>query len=313
MIYALLSVWALCVLLILREKRVARVIIYMTIFSLISSVAYLFLSAPDVAMAEAAISAFTTVFFIICFERYFRHKDKDKQEKPEERKNIIRILLPIVFTVIVFVLFIFVVPYEQAAFDLPALYISRFMYDVGGENAVTAVLLDYRIYDTLFEALIIVVGVVAVIHLSHRKKLEVKAGEHSDVEKDGMAVFAIRVICPIMVLFGIYLVLNGHISPGGGFQGGLAIASFFICRYLIYDVYDLPIKKLGKMEEIFFAGLVIVAVFIVFLGVTSDVPEAIRPFVQTSYLLAVNALIGLKVACGFIILFYRYIAVERRK
>jgi len=313
MIYALLSVWVLCVLLILKEKRVARVIIYMTIFSLVSSVSYLFLSAPDVAMAEAAISAFTTVFFIICFERYFSHKDKDRKVEPEKRKSIVKILLPIAFTVAVFGLFIYVVPSEQAAFDLPGMYISRFMYEVGGENAVTAVLLDYRIYDTLFEALIIVVGVVAVIHLSYKKKLEVKSGLHSSVEKDGMAVFAIKIICPIMVLFGIYLVMNGHISPGGGFQGGLAIASFFVCRYLIYDVYDLPIKKLGKMEEVFFAGLVIVAIFIVFLGVTSDVPEAIRPFVQTGYLLAVNALIGLKVACGFIILFYRYIAVERRK
>ncbi|MCL2287441.1 MAG: DUF4040 domain-containing protein [Firmicutes bacterium] len=312
MIYAILSAWIIIALLIVWEQRIARTIIYLAVFSLISSVVYIFLGSPDVAMAEAAASVFTTVFFIICFEKYFSRVDRGEKVP---KQSIIKVLIPIIFTVFLFGLFIFVIPENTGQpheINLSELYISSFENDFGGENAVTAIYLGYRVYDTLFEALVLVISVVAVIHMSHSKKTVVKSGKHSEMERDGMAVFAIRVICPVMLLFGVYLILNGHISPGGGFQGGLAIAAFFICRYMIYDVYDLPIRKLIRLEELVFAGIIIFAVIIVFWGFTSHLPPRIQPFVQTAHMIAMNALIGLKVACGFIILFYRYIAVESK-
>jgi len=318
MIYLLLTIWLINAILILWEQRIARIVIYLALFSLLSSVAYLFLGSPDVAMAEAATSAFTVVFFIICFEKYFKRTKKDKgNAKPELQsikkwslRKIYPKLPPVIFTIFLFALFIYVIPTETIVTNLQDLYLSSFATDIGGENAVTAIYLGYRVYDTLFEALVLVTSVVAVIHMSNYKKIVVKSGKHSEIERDGMAVFAIKIICPVMLLFGIYLILNGHISPGGGFQGGLAIASFFICRYMIYDVYDLPIRKLIRLEEFVFAGLVIFAIVIVFWGLTSYLPPNVRPIMQTVNMISMNALIGLKVACGFIILFYRYIAVE---
>jgi len=309
MIYALLTIWVISALLIVLEQRIARIIIYLAIFSLISSVAYMFLGSPDVAMAEAAASVFTTVFFIICFEKYFSRADKKIKKTT---RSVLKTLVPIIFTIALFGLFIYSAPDGSAELNLGELYISSFEYDFGGENAVTAIYLGYRVYDTLFEALVLIISVVAVIHMSHFKQTAVKDGKHSEMERDGMAVFAIRVICPVMLLFGIYLIFNGHISPGGGFQGGLAIAAFFICRYMIYNVYDLPIRKLIRLEEMVFAGIIIFAVIIVFWGFTAYLPPRIQPIVQMAHMIAMNALIGLKVACGFIILFYRYIAVERK-
>ena len=318
MIYVILSAWVASALLIVLERRIGRIIIYLAIFSLISSVAYLFLGAPDVAMAEAAASVFTTVFFIICFEKYFSQTRVSEEEKPVARPKItrgivIKTAVPIIFTVFVFALVIVAMPNSrQAAINLGEQYLSLFEREFGGENAVTAIYLGYRVYDTLFEALVLVISVVAVIHMSHFKQTAVKQGEHSEMEKDGMAVFAIRIICPVMLLFGVYLILNGHLSPGGGFQGGLAVATYFICRYMIYDVYDLPIRKLLRLEEIVFFGIVVFAVILVFWGFMDYLPPPLQPWAQTAHMIAMNGLIGLKVACGFIILFYRYIAVERK-
>jgi len=307
MIYGILTAWVVAAFLIVFERKIARIIIYLAVFSLFSSAAYMLLGSPDVAMAEAATSVFTTVFFIICFERYFIHKDKHKSPKKVKR-SLIKVILPAAFVIFLFGLFIFVIPTERAENGIQAYYIAQFVHDIGGENAVTSIYLGYRVFDTLFEALILVIAVVAVIHMSYTKKVVVKSGHHSEMEKSGMAVFAIRIICPIMLLFGIYLIANGHISPGGGFQGGLAVASFFICRYMIYDIYDLPIRKINRFEDFIFAGIVLIAVSIVFMGFSSYLP----PLFQTIYMIGMNALIGLKVACGFIILFYRYIAVEGR-
>ena len=313
MIILLLILWIISGILILGEKNIARIIIYLSFFSLITAVCYLMLGSPDVAMAEAATNAFTVVFFIICFEKYYNFSDTNIGSQALKRSLMsLKTLAPLGFTLALAALVVLFIPEGIDNSYLRELYLLAFSYDVGGSNAVTAIYLGYRVYDTLFEALVVVISVVAAIHLSVFGDSNENFNHHSEMEKSGMAVFAIQVICPVMLIFGVYLVLNGHITPGGGFQGGLAAASFFICRYLIYDVNDLPIKKLNRMEEIVFIGITLFAVSIIFFGAAAYLPYHILPLFQSAYMTIMNALIGLKVACGFIILFYRYIVIEQR-
>ena len=311
MIQVILMLWIIIALLIVRERKTARIIIYLGIYSLISALCYLLLGSPDIAMAEAATSAFTTIFFIICFEKYFSFADTQIGSQVTERKMIsLKNLPPIFFVIFLFAMFIYFIPDASEYKSLRDSYMSSFISDVGGSNAVTAIYLGYRVYDTLFEALMVVISVVAVIHMSVFVERAHVVGEHSEIEDSRMAVFAIQIICPVMLLFGVYLILNGHLTPGGGFQGGLAAAAFFICRYMIYDVYDIPIGKLHRLEELVFIGIVLFAISVIFLGTAAYLPPNYLIVFQNAYLVLVNALIGLKVACGFIILFYRYIAVE---
>ena len=314
-IQALFILWVVSGLTIVFESRLYRVIIYFGIFSLISSLVYLFLGAPDVAMAEAGISAFTTVFFIIFVGKYYENAANVRRERIPAGQFFRRFLLvlgPLVFIAGLFVLYVYLMPQTAASSYLKDQYLSMFITDVGGENAVTAILLAYRIYDTLFEALILVISVVAVFHMSFFVDDYVSDGRHSEIENSGMAVFTLRIICPIIVLFGVYLAINGHISAGGGFQGGLAVAAFFICRYMVYNIYDIPIKRVVQLEELIFISIILLSVIAVFLGTATLLPTAYLPVFQYIYLILMNVFIGLKVACSFFILFYRYIAFERR-
>lgn len=314
MIYIFFTFWIISAVLMLRETKIARIIIYLGIFSLVGSTGYLMLGSPDVAMAEAAASAFMVIFFLVCFQKYYSLTDSQMESKAGAKKKILsfQTLVPMGFAAALFMLFIYFVPDAEVSTYLRDRYVEAFVRDVGGTNPVTAIYLGYRVYDTLFEALIVVISVLAAMHLSAFSDDPKVTEHHSDMEKSGMAVFAIQIICPIMLLFGAYLILNGHITPGGGFQGGLAVASFFICRYMIYDVNDLPIGKLNRMEEIVFVGITIFAVSIIFFGAATYLPDHILPVFQVAYLTVMNLLIGLKVACGFIILFYRYIVIEQR-
>ena len=317
-ILALLVAWFVSAILIVIEKHsIIRVFIYLSVFSLILSIFFLFLGGPDVAMAEAAINAFSTVFFIVCFERYYKYRKKGgmetdrtlKEDKAETGiKNLLKLLPAAGLSLGLFGLFIYFLPGGDANTYLKDQFISYFVEDVGGTNSVGAIYLGYRVYDTLFEALMLVISVVAVIHMSaYNDVLEVTKGPHSRIQRwGGMAVFTIRFISPVIILFGIYLIANGHLTAGGGFQGGLAVATFFICRYLIYDVYDLPIKKVMKFEEAIFVISVIIAIVIVFGENFINLP-----IISEYYLIIMNSLIGLKVTCGFIILFYRFIVIER--
>jgi len=298
---------------IIFAKKTYRVIIFFAVFSLISSVVYLFLGAPDVAMAEAGISAFATIFFIVCVEKYY-HRGKGLQAElaaeSRQSKPITKILLPLTFIAGLCGLFLYFVPTGYPYTGLRDQYLLMFMHDVGGENAVTAIYLGYRVYDTLFEALLLVIAVVAVLHMSWYSGHQVMDGRHSEIEDSRMAKFTMRIVCPIILLFGMYLVMNGHISAGGGFLGGLAFASFIICRFFVLGIYDLPIKKAIKLEEIVFISILMIPIFAIFTGAAYFFWGASVLF-QHIYLTAMNALVGMKVAFGFFVLFYRYIAIER--
>ena len=309
----LLVFWVLSAACIVFCRKIYRVIIYFGVFSLITSVVYLSLGAPDVAMSEAGISAFATIFFIVCIEKYYsRGGGLQREATRDERgwKLFMKFVPPLIFTLALCGLFIYFVPTGHAFTELRDQYLQMFMRDVGGTNAVTAIYLGYRVYDTLFETLLLVVSVVAVTHVSWFGLEQVPDGRHSEIENSAMARFTMRIICPIILLFGAYLVMNGHISAGGGFLGGLTIASFFICRYLVLDIYDLPIKKIMKMEELVFINITILPILAIFTGVVYLVVD-VTPLFQHIYLITMSALVGMKVACGFFILFYRYIAIER--
>ena len=311
MLYIFLFLWVFSAILIVLEQGITRTIIYLGIFSLVTSVCFLFFSAPDVAMAEAAISTFSTIFFIVCFEKYYSLRSTpgigNHTASSEAKKIFKTYIIPLFFIIFLILLFIFHTPHADANTFLKDQYVSMFANDIGGENVVTSIYLGYRMYDTLFEALMLLVSVIAVAHLSIFGDFSVNDGKLSDITRSTIGSFTIRAICPVILIFGIYLIANGHLTPGGGFQGGVALAAFFICRYLIYDIYDTKAEKIIRMEKIIFAAIILLPVLFIFLGVYYYYPQY-----RNAYLITMNALIGMKVCCGFIIIFYRYIAFEKR-
>lgn len=311
MLELLLLLWIVTAVVIIWEKRIIKMVLWLALSSFLGSVIFLFLGSPDVAMAEAAISAFSTIFFVVCLEKYLGIKENENLNEEVNERSKVRFIVPAIFTIALAGLFIYFSPVVDFNTYLKDLYIQRAGTDVGGDNVIGAIYLGYRVYDTLFEALMLVVSVVAVIHMSEFAQESVKDGKHSEIEKDGVAIFLMRIVAPVTVLFGLYVIANGFLTAGGGFQGGLAVAAFFVCRYMVYNIYDIDMHRVGKMEEMVFAGITIMATMIVFQGSMNYVPAQYLPLVQTVYLILMNFLIGMKVACGFLILFYRYIAMER--
>jgi len=275
------------------------------VFSLISSLCFLFFGAPDVAMAEAVISVFSTIIFIVSFEKYYSHADQYAEgNNSSTAKNHI---LAASMSLLLLVLFIAFIPKDIAFSSLKDQYLSDFAAEIGGKNSVTAIYLGYRLYDTLFESLMLLISMSAVIHLSWYTYFFASQELYISIKHSQIAVYTIRIIGQILILVGFYVMINGHLSPGGGFQGGVIAASFFICRYMIFDMFDIPIGKVIKMEKIIYIGIVFVALS--FISVASDF--GLSPH-KTLYLIFMNLLIGMKVACGFFILFFRFIAFERR-
>lgn len=99
-------------------------------------------------------------------------------------------------------------------------------------------ILDYRAFDTLGESNVLFVAACAVIIMlristDHEDKsahqLEIEADDRMyEPKNDRILQSSVALIVPFILMYGAYMILNGHISPGGGFSGGAVMGAGLI-------------------------------------------------------------------------------------
>jgi len=122
-------------------------------------------------------------------------------------------------------------PHSPAnASPISQFYITETEQLTGVPNLVTAVLADFRGFDTLFETVVIFSAGLAVFSIlpPPRRKRGAEKPEEDDPKGNLIVIQTCRLVIPIMQLFALYVIAHGHHSPGGGFQGGVILGSSFI-------------------------------------------------------------------------------------
>lgn len=155
--------------LITRKPRTA--VIQLGLFSLLSSFVFLFYGAPDVAMAEAVIgSALSTVLYLVTIKYLPAGQAADACKKPDKQvlfRTGCAVLLCAAGCILFLMLYTGV---PAAAENLGTWYLAHFREHSPARNAVAAIYLDYRVYDTLFETLMLMTSVSAVLVFSWRNE-----------------------------------------------------------------------------------------------------------------------------------------------
>lgn len=108
-------------------------------------------------------------------------------------------------------------------------YIEKGLEETGAVNIVAGMILDYRAFDTLGESHVLFVATITVLILLRLNKTEKDEAEVSDrrfePKNDAILQLVATFLVPIIIIFGIYIILNGHLGPGGGFSGGAVIGA----------------------------------------------------------------------------------------
>lgn len=118
-------------------------------------------------------------------------------------------------------------------------YIEKGMEETGAVNIVAGMILDYRAFDTLGESNVLFIAacsVLILLRVSSDKRdsasvyqLEVEADDRMyEPKNDVILQHTAAFLVPLILLFGVYGVMNGHISPGGGFSGGAVMGAGLI-------------------------------------------------------------------------------------
>jgi multisubunit Na+/H+ antiporter MnhB subunit len=194
-------------------------------FGLLLALVWVRLAAVDVALTEAAIGSGVTGAVLISAAARLRPTElRSVAERPGVTTRLVAALL----SVLVFagLAGIVLFPADPAPTLGPAAAAHLPELDVG--NAVTAVLLAYRSVDTLLEKIVLLLALVGVWSLTPDRFWGGAPGILRPARPDGALTLLGRVLPPIGIVVGVYILWVGAIAPGGAFQAAAILAAMWL-------------------------------------------------------------------------------------
>ena len=116
-------------------------------------------------------------------------------------------------------------------------YVGSAHHETGAENVIAGMILNYRGFDTFGESCVLFLAVCSVMQLLWATDDKIKAeGEKSKREAKSDLILSTcgKLIIPFVLVFGVCILFNGHISPGGGFSGGSVLGASVILFAVTY-------------------------------------------------------------------------------
>ena len=206
-------------------------------------------------------------------------------------------------------------------------YIEKGLEETGATNIVAGMILDYRAFDTLGESHVLFIAPCCVLILLRLDKDKTgkptdakRAAEENDrlyePKNDLILQGSATILVPIIILYGIYVILNGHLSPGGGFSGGAIIGAGLILylnafgfkkteRFFTYKTFAV----ISVVPLLFYAASKTYSFFTganhLESGISTGTPGAI---LSGGLILPLNICVGMVVACTM----YSFYALFRK-
>ena len=192
-------------------------------------------------------------------------------------------------------------PSAPAVNEVSRRYLEQGAEETGAVNAVTGLILDYRAFDTLGESAVLFAAAASVILLLNRPDRRTRTFRGPDQLTNLLG----RPLLPVILLFGVYVILNGHLSPGGGFSGGAVLGGGLILASLVLGEERmeelLPSRRTTRLTALCLLAYAVMKGYSFFTGgnhVGPDVPKG-NPgdLFSGGLILPLNICVGIIVAC----------------
>lgn len=201
----------------------------------------------------------------------------------------------------------------QALRPLAQYYVVQGPIELGVPNIVTGILITYRGFDTLGEVAVLFMVAATVGLLLKGASGEAAANDGSDARKQPSEIVrtGMQVLLPMILTFGAYVIVNGHLSAGGGFQGGAIVASAAMLMLLARPGAALNVVLLSVVESI--AGVIYVLIGVAGLLLAGGFLDArflprgqFGAFFSAGAIPLISALLGVKVGAELSVIIDRF-------
>ena len=198
--------------------------------------------------------------------------------------------------------------------ELSRYYIEHGLEDAGAINLVGNMILSYRVFDTFGESSVLFLATTSVMMLMLRDSRNTGRDLLRDFRRENTAELEAldhllrscsRLLVPMVFTFGVYVIFNGHLSPGGGFAGGSILGGGLILyaqefgttgvsRYFTNHLYHII-----KVTALAIYGVLLL--YYGFMGVNGlanhiwlGIPGTI---LSSGIIMPINVAVGFEVAC----------------
>ncbi|AHK78508.1 Na+/H+ antiporter MnhB-like protein [Ectothiorhodospira haloalkaliphila] len=290
-----LAIVSLAVTVLVVRDRFAMIVLVI-VFGLMSALAWVRLAAPDVALAEAAIGTGLTGALLLATWRQVR-------TEPERWPALPRGVMVINMGLCALVLAGLVGAFLATPLGTPGLgvAVADNLADSGVEHPVTAVLLNFRAYDTLMEVVVLLVAVIAVWMIDRgvsQAPQPTLGPELGDLPR-GFA----RLVLPAITVIGAYLLWVGTSAPGGAFQGGAVLAAVGILLLLTQRYQPQPSHR-PLARGVFVLGVAGFAAVALLVAGGGRVPFEYPADHAKTLILLIEGLVTLSIAATLAALFH---------
>ncbi len=205
------------------------------VIGVVVSLAFLYLSAPDLALTQISVEAVTVVLLLLALNLLPKTSPVESTPPRRARDAVIATLAGVG---------VFAAVYATLRRDFTSIsefHLANAYKGGGGTNVVNVILVDFRGFDTFGE--IIVLGIAALCIVALLDNVMRGASGHRvmhwqiDMARAAdrhplLLVTGTRVMLPFALVVGAYIFLRGHNEPGGGFIAGLVVAIALIAQYM---------------------------------------------------------------------------------
>ncbi len=310
------------------KNLLVSVMVFMS-YSLVMCIVWVLLESPDLAITEAAVGAgVTSVLFFITLRRIsaMGKEHEDEQDKTTLEINarpgvkrfdryykFIAIALGAVLILALALNMSHMPPFGAAENpynnEVSDRYLEKGIEETGAVNAVAGMILDYRAFDTFGESCVLFIAASCVLILlrddKHDTTKKAMIDERFEPVSDTILQVSAAVLFPAILIFGIYIWVNGHLSPGGGFSGGAVVGAgliMFVNAFGYKKTQKFFSEKTFKVITVAALSFYCIAKSYSFFTGANHIPSGIPlgtpgDIISSGLILPLNICVGLVVTC----------------